>query len=126
MSFSSESPSRSFASREDDNDGTTRRISGGLTVRGHIHGKDSIYAASLFVEMISAVERSPSEIMDALEERYGHFEMVEDNITFTEEQKELVKDMIFDKKPKAARDYKKKKRRPSSYASWFTTNHHTL
>ena len=30
--------------------------SGGLTVRGHIHGKDSIYAASLFVEMISAVE----------------------------------------------------------------------
>src|SRR5699024_10479855 len=24
--------------------------SGGLTVRGHIHGKDSIYAASLFVE----------------------------------------------------------------------------
>lgn len=66
--------------------------------RGHIHGKDSIYAASLFVEMISAVEKSPSEIIDTLEERYGHFEMVEDNITFTEEQKELVKDMIFDKK----------------------------
>ncbi len=28
--------------------------SGGLTVRGHIHGKDSIYAATLFVEMIAA------------------------------------------------------------------------
>lgn len=28
--------------------------SGGLTVRGHIHGKDSIYAAALFVEMIAA------------------------------------------------------------------------
>ena len=28
--------------------------SGGLTVRDHIHGKDSIYAAALFVEMIAA------------------------------------------------------------------------
>ena len=72
--------------------------SGGLTVRGHIHGKDSIYAASLFVEMISAVEKSPSEIMDALEQKYGHFEMVEDNITFTFEQKSTVNRIIFEEK----------------------------
>ena len=72
--------------------------SGGLTVRGHIHGKDSIYAASLFVEMISAVEKSPSEIMDMLEQRYGHFEMVEDNITFTFEQKATVNHIIFEEK----------------------------
>ncbi len=50
--------------------------SGGLTVRGHIHGKDSVYAASLFVEMISVVEKSPSEIMDALTAAYGTFRMV--------------------------------------------------
>jgi phosphomannomutase len=72
--------------------------SGGLTVRGHIHGKDSIYAASLFVEMISAVEKSPSEIMDELEKKYGHFEMVEDNITFTFEQKSTVNRIIFEEK----------------------------
>ena len=72
--------------------------SGGLTVRGHIHGKDSIYAASLFVEMVSAVEKSPSEIMDMLEAKYGHFEMVEDNITFTFEQKATVNHIIFEEK----------------------------
>ncbi len=69
--------------------------SGGLTVRGHIHGKDSIYAASLFVEMISVVEKSPSEIMDMLTAKYGRFEMVEDNIRFTAEQKETVDRIIF-------------------------------
>ena len=69
--------------------------SGGLTVRGHIHGKDSIYAASLFVEMISAVGKTPTEIMDMLEAKYGHFEMVEDNITFTFEQKSTVDQIIF-------------------------------
>jgi phosphomannomutase len=72
--------------------------SGGLTVRGHIHGKDSIYAASLFVEMISAVGKTPSAIMDELERKYGRFEMVEDNITFTREQKSLVNRIIFEEK----------------------------
>lgn len=72
--------------------------SGGLTVRGHIHGKDSIYAATLFVEMISVVEKTPSEIMDMLTEKYGSFEMVEDNITFTLEQKATVNRIIFEEK----------------------------
>jgi phosphomannomutase len=40
--------------------------SGGLTVRGHIHGKDSVYAASLFAEMISVTGMSPVEIMKDL------------------------------------------------------------
>lgn len=72
--------------------------SGGLTVRGHIHGKDSIYATSLFVEMVSAVGKSPSTIMDELEQKYGHFEMVEDNVTFTQEEKENVHRLIFEQK----------------------------
>ncbi|MCQ2770723.1 MAG: phosphoglucomutase/phosphomannomutase family protein, partial [Clostridia bacterium] len=72
--------------------------SGGLTVRGHIHGKDSIYAASLFVEMISVLDESPSEIMDELEKKYGHYEMVEDNIKFTVEQKSYVNKVIFEDK----------------------------
>lgn len=72
--------------------------SGGLTVRGHIHGKDSVYAASLFVEMLSVVEKSPSEIMDELEAKYGKYVMVEDNITFTLEQKSTVNRIIFEEK----------------------------
>ncbi len=72
--------------------------SGGLTVRGHIHGKDSIYAASLFVEMISAVGKTPTQIMSELEAKYGRFELVEDNITFTLSQKETVNRIIFEEK----------------------------
>ncbi len=72
--------------------------SGGLTVRGHIHGKDSVYAASLFVEMLSVVEKSPSAIMDELEAKYGKYVMVEDNITFTLEQKSTVNCIIFGEK----------------------------
>ncbi len=72
--------------------------SGGLTVRGHIHGKDSVYAASLFVEMLSVVEKSPSQIMNELEAKYGHYIMVEDNITFTLAQKSTVNRIIFEEK----------------------------
>ena len=61
--------------------------SGGLTVRGHIHGKDSVYAASLFAEMISVVGKSASEIMDELEREFGKFVMVEDNLRFAPEYK---------------------------------------
>ena len=61
--------------------------SGGLTVRGHIHGKDSIYAASLFIEMVCATGMSPTEMMNQLEERFGHFEMVEANLSFAKERK---------------------------------------
>lgn len=72
--------------------------SGGLTVRGHIHGKDSIYAASLFAEMISALDKTASEIMDELTEKYGKFEMVEDNLSFAPEYKNVINDILFNQK----------------------------
>lgn len=73
--------------------------SGGLTVRGHIHGKDSVYAASLFAEMVSVTNKSPSEIIDELEEKFGHFEMVEDNLRFAPEQKNTFNNILMvDKK----------------------------
>ena len=72
--------------------------SGGLTVRGHIHGKDSVYAASLFAEMISTVGKSPSEIMDELENEFGKFVMVEDNLRFAPEYKTVVNRIVFDEK----------------------------
>lgn len=72
--------------------------SGGLTVRGHIHGKDSVYAASLFAEMISVVGKSASEIMDELEREYGKFVMVEDNLRFAPEYKSVINKMVFEDK----------------------------
>ncbi len=71
--------------------------SGGLTVRGHIHGKDSIYAASLFIEMVCAIG-SPTKLIASLEEKFGHFEMVEANIAFPAERKaEIQKALMIDK-----------------------------
>ncbi len=72
--------------------------SGGLTVRGHIHGKDSVYAASLFAEMVSVIGKSPSEIMDELEEKFGHFEMVEDNLHFVPDYKSVIEKIVFEDK----------------------------
>ncbi len=72
--------------------------SGGLTVRGHIFGKDSVYAASLFCEMISVVGKSATEIIDELEEKYGKYVMVEDNLHFAPEYKSVINGIIFDEK----------------------------
>ncbi len=72
--------------------------SGGLTVRGHIHGKDSVYAASLFAEMISVIGKSASEIMDELTAKFGKFEMVEDNLRFAPEYKAVINKIIFEEK----------------------------
>jgi len=72
--------------------------SGGLTVRGHIHGKDSVYAASLFAEMVSVIGKTPSEIIEELEDKFGCFEMAEDNLRFAAEQKATINKVIFEEK----------------------------
>ncbi|MBE6756248.1 MAG: phosphoglucomutase/phosphomannomutase family protein [Ruminococcaceae bacterium] len=78
--------------------------SGGLTVRGHIHGKDSVYAASLFAEMVSVIGKSPAEIMDELENEFGHFEMVEDNLHFAPDYKPVIEKIVFEDKKLPAFD----------------------
>ena len=70
----------------------------GLTVRGHIHGKDSVYAASLFCEMISVVGKSATEILNELEAEYGKYVMVEDNLHFAPEYKSVINGIIFDER----------------------------
>ncbi len=72
--------------------------SGGLTVRGHIHGKDSVYAASLFAEMVSVTGKSPAELVDKLEEIYGKHVMVEDNLRFADEKKVEIMKLIYEDK----------------------------
>ncbi len=73
--------------------------SGGLTVRGHIHGKDSVYAASLFAEMVSVIGKSPSEIIDELKSQFGQFIMLEDNLHFLPEEKPaIIKILMEDRK----------------------------
>lgn len=72
--------------------------SGGLTVRGHIHGKDSIYAASLFIEMVCTTEKTPAQLIRDLEDRFGHYILVEANLAFAPERKAEIQDLLMVKK----------------------------
>ena len=72
--------------------------SGGLTVRGHIFGKDSIYAAGLLVEMICATGKSVGEFWKELRKKYGIFEMVEDNFKFSPEQRSHIENILITEK----------------------------
>ncbi len=64
--------------------------SGGLAVRGHIHGKDSVYAAALFVEMICATGQSAGELLKELRAKYGTFCQEEVNLAFDPAEKERI------------------------------------
>lgn len=51
--------------------------SGGLTVRGHISGKDGLYAASLLVEMVSVTRKPLSALLREINEGFGAMYMAE-------------------------------------------------
>lgn len=81
----------------DDNDAVLGgESSGGLTVRGHIFGKDSIYAAGLCVEMAAAIGKPISEFFAELEKKFGTYKMVQDNFRFTPEEKGRVNSILFE------------------------------
>ena len=64
--------------------------SGGLTVRGHINGKDGIYAASLLVEMIAVTGKKLSEIVADIVREFGAIYMEERDYKFNQEKKEEI------------------------------------
>ncbi|NCB29684.1 MAG: response regulator, partial [Clostridia bacterium] len=69
--------------------------SGGLTVRGHIHGKDSVYSSALFVEMICKTGKLPSEMMAEISQKFGTYLMKESNVRFSAPQREQLMQTIF-------------------------------
>lgn len=73
--------------------------SGGLTVKGHIHGKDGIYAAVLLVEMIAVTRKSLSKISSEIKKEYGAINMVERAYRFASEDRKRIYDVLMaDKK----------------------------
>jgi len=69
--------------------------SGGLTIRGHIKGKDGIFAASLLVEMISVTNMKISQLLDIIYKKYGYRTMVENAYGFKITDKEKYVNMLY-------------------------------
>ncbi len=72
--------------------------SGGLTIKGHIRGKDGIFAAALLVEMISKSGKRLGEMLDFFDEKYGKFRMIERNLSYSVEEKERLLKVLFEDK----------------------------
>ena len=69
--------------------------SGGLAVRGHIAGKDGIYAAALLVEMLAVTGKSVSELYREITDRYGRLYYEEAAFTMTAEHKCELQERLF-------------------------------
>jgi len=72
--------------------------SGGLTVRGHIQGKDGIYAAALLVEMIATTGRRLSEIYSEITNQFGTYEMDECDFKFSQDVKDKITGILLQDK----------------------------
>ncbi len=72
--------------------------SGGLTVRGHINGKDGVYAAALLVEMLAVTGKKISEMYDDIQEEFGRFYMLEENFSFRAEKKPEYQKLLMEDK----------------------------
>jgi phosphomannomutase/choline kinase len=64
--------------------------SGGLTIRGHILGKDGIFACALVVEMLARTGQKVSELLDRIYAITGRLYFVEENLPATPEMRIAV------------------------------------
>ncbi|MDP2568264.1 phosphoglucomutase/phosphomannomutase family protein [Photobacterium damselae subsp. piscicida] len=69
--------------------------SGGLTIRGHIKGKDGVFASSLLVEMISVTGKKLSELLDEIYGKYGYAYTAEGDCTFKASDCERLYNKIY-------------------------------
>ena len=69
--------------------------SGGLTVRGHISGKDGLYAASLLVEMLCVTRKPLSALVRELYDTYGEMHMAEYDWALTEENRARIERLVL-------------------------------
>ncbi|MCW8330136.1 phosphoglucomutase/phosphomannomutase family protein [Photobacterium sp. SDRW27] len=69
--------------------------SGGLTIRGHIKGKDGVFASSLLVEMISVTGKKLSEMLDEIYGKYGYAYTAEGDCTFKASERERLYTKIY-------------------------------
>ena len=71
--------------------------SGGLTVRGHIFGKDGLYAASLLVEMLCVTGKPMSVLVQDLYDEFGELHVAEHDWPLTEASKAEINAKVFER-----------------------------
>jgi phosphomannomutase len=64
--------------------------SGGLTIRGHILGKDGIFASALIIEMLAKTGKHISELQEHVWKTTGRLYAVEDNLPATADMRIVV------------------------------------
>ena len=69
--------------------------SGGMAVRGHIPGKDGIYAAALLVEMLAVTGKTISQLYREIAEKYGALFYEEAACKIAPERKAILQNRIF-------------------------------
>ena len=69
--------------------------SGGLAVKGHIQGKDGIYAAALLVEMRAVTGKTISQLYQEIAERYGELHYEELAVSMTPGRKQILQERVF-------------------------------
>ncbi|MDF2986501.1 MAG: phosphoglucomutase/phosphomannomutase alpha/beta/alpha domain [Eubacterium sp.] len=72
--------------------------SGGLTIRGHISGKDGIFAASLLIELLSVTGKSLSQLLEEIHQNFGYSFMTERDFKFSYAEKDRLLKLLFDEK----------------------------
>ena len=68
---------------------------GGLSVKGHIPGKDGIYAAALLVEMLAVTGKTVAALYREITEKYGTLSYEDAAFTMTPARKQELMDLLF-------------------------------
>ncbi len=69
--------------------------SGGMAVRGHIAGKDGIYAAALLVEMLAVTGKSVAQLYQEITGQYGQLYYEDAAFTMTSARKGELQELLF-------------------------------
>lgn len=72
--------------------------SGGLTIRGHINGKDGIYAAAILVELMAVSGKHISEFVEMIKNKYGNMHWIDTSYGYSPEKREELIETLFVKR----------------------------
>jgi phosphomannomutase len=90
-----------------------------MAVRGHISGKDGIYAATLLAEMLAVTGKSISALYREITDTYGELLYREADFKMTPQRKEELKTLLFEEALLPALDNVVKVDRSDGVKLWF-------